>query len=161
MRLYDLTEQYSLIAEMIEDDTTNEALQAMLDGIEGAFDEKVESIVKLMHSKISEHTAVDNEYKRLKQRADKIAKEVDWLENYVEEQMKLLNKDEVKSNLFSIKLALNPPSVKVDELLLSSKYYRIIPSSKTVDKALLSTKLKSGESIVGAWLEQSKSLRIK
>ncbi len=161
MRLYDIAEQYNDLLEMLEGDADNEALQAMIEGLEGAFDAKAENIVKVIKSMEGECQAVENESKRLNERATKIGKNIDRLKFILEDNMKRLSKEEVKSNLFTIKFALKPPSVRVDESLLPEKYYRIIPASKAVDKAGLAKLLKDGATIKGAWLEQEKTLRIK
>lgn len=161
MRLYDLTEQYNTLAEMLEEDADNASLQAMLDGIDGAFDEKVESIVKLMQSKISEHMAIENEAKRLKQRADKMAKEIDWLEHYVESEMLRTGKDKVKSALFNITLANCPPSVNVvDEFNVPEVYFNV-KEVRSMDKRTILEQLKVGKTIPGVEIIQRKSLRIK
>lgn len=161
MRLYDLTEQYNDLIDILDGADNPEAIQAMLDGLEGAFDSKVESIVKLMGSKIAEHNAVKAESDRLAARASKMAKNIDWLENYVETQMIATGKDKVNSTLFDIKLGLCPPSVKVlNESIIPRDYFVTKPAVTTLDKRLLLEALKSGD-IEGAEIIQRKSLRIK
>ena len=120
MRLYDLTDNYKRVVELLESTDDREALQDTLDSLEEAFDDKVESIVKLMRSKITEHNAVKEESERLSARVAKMAKEIDWLENYVESQMIATGREKVKSTLFDIKLGLCPPAFLHSPKSLSS-----------------------------------------
>jgi hypothetical protein len=161
MKLYDLSEQYNVLAEMLEVDTDNETLESMLNGINDVFDRKAENIIKLMQSKISEHTAIDAEAKRLKQRADKLAKEIDWLESYVENEMLRTGKDKVKSSIFNITLGLCPPSVNVlNESEIPAEYFNT-KQVTTLDKRNVLEILKSGTVIPGCEISQRKTIRIK
>lgn len=161
MRLYELSEQYNVLAEMLEQDTDNEALKTMLDGLEDVFDAKVESIVKLMRSKAAERDALDAEVKRLQERCKKIDKEVTWLETYVHNELERTGKDKVKSSLFSISLAKCPPSVNVlDEFNVPEMYFTV-KEVRSLDKRSILERLKSGEEIPGVELQQRITLKIK
>lgn len=162
MRLYDLTDNYNRVIELLESTDDREALQDTLDSLEEAFDDKVESIVKLMRSKITEHNAVKEEGDRISARVAKMVKEIDWLENYVESQMIATGREKVKSTLFDIKLGLCPPAVHVlNESDIPQIYFVTKPAVTTLDKRVLLEKLKNGESIPGAEIIQRKTLRIK
>lgn len=162
MRLYDLAEQYNDLQDVLEGSENPEAVQAMLDGLEGAFDEKVESIVKLMRSKAAERDAISEEAQRLHDRAARINKEYEWLEGYVYRQMLLTGKEKVKSSLFDISIGLCPPAVQVtDETDIPEIFFIMKPAVRQLDKRTLLEKLKSGEEIPGAEIVQRKTLRIK
>lgn len=161
MRLYDLSEQYNDLLELMELDGDNEALKTMLDGIDGAFDEKVESIAKLMKSKEAERDAVDAEKKRLSERSARISKEIDWLKDYIQNQMFVTGKTKVKSLLFNISLAKNPPSLKVwDETVIPENYYNV-KETRLLDKRGIIDLLKQGEKVPGVALEQKQSVRVR
>lgn len=162
MKLYDLTDNYNQIIELLESTDDREALQDTLDSIEEAFDDKVESIVKLMRSKIAEQNAIKSEAERLGARVAKMAKDIDWLENYVESQMIATGREKVKSTLFDIKLGLCPPAVNVlNASDIPQIYFVTKPAVTTLDKRTLLDSLKNGEVIPGAEMIQRKSLRIK
>lgn len=161
MRLYDLTSQYNDIADMLEGSDDREALQTMLDGLEEAFDAKVESIIKLMVSKAAERDAIDEEAQRLRKRAGNIDKEVDWLQTYVQNEMMRTGKEKVKSSLFKITLANCPPSVNVLNESEIPKKYKIIKQFESVDKRSILELLKSGVTIPGVEIIQRKSLRVR
>lgn len=161
MRLYDLSEQYNVLAEMLEQDADNEALKTMLDGTGDAFDAKAESIAKLMKSKIAEHDTVMAESKRLAERAAKMAKEIDWLENYLETEMIRTGKDKVRSNLFSISIVKCPPSVNVLNEAEVPEVYIKAKVVTSIDKQSILERLKAGDEIPGVQLAQRQTLKIK
>lgn len=161
MKLYDLTEQYNRVSELLESADNREALKDTLDSLEDAFDSKVESIVKLMKSKDAEHDVIKAEATRLSERAARIAKESEWLKQYIEGQMIASNREKVNSSLFNITLAKNPPAVNVlNESEVPQDYF----TTKTVtslDKRTILERLQGGETIPGVEMIQRKSLRIK
>lgn len=161
MRLYDISDSYAQLQYMLEDAEDASAILDTLESIEDLFDSKVENIVKLMRSKMADHAAVKAERERLKKMEDRIAKQVDWLEHYVETNMKLVGRDEVKSNLFSIKLRLNPPSLDItDETVIPDKFKRIELVTK-YDKVAMKEAIAAGEEVPGTSIRQEKSLQIK
>lgn len=161
MRLYDLTEQYNDLLDLLEGSDDREALQAMLDGLDDAFDSKVESIVKLIRSKASEREAITVEMQRLANRATKIDKEVEWLQSYIQREMERLGKEKVKSSLFNISIAKCPPAVNVlNESVIPRSYFVVKPEVEVLDKRSLLEALKIG-SVNGAEIIQRKRLSIK
>lgn len=160
MRLYDLADQYKDLIELM-DGGDHETYQAMLDGIEDAFDNKAESIVKLMKSKIAEHEAIQAEAKRLSERATRMARDIDWLEKYVESQMIAIGKDKVKSSLFSISLVNNPPKVNILNESEIPVWYFNEKISRTLDRRTVLEHLKDGESIPGVEIKQDQRLSIR
>lgn len=162
MRLYDLAEQYNDLLDVLEGSDNPEAVQAMLDGLEGAFDEKAESIVKLMRSKAAERDALSEEAQRLQERAYRANKEYEWLASYLESQMLAMGKERVKSSLFDIKIGLCPPAVQVlNESEIPRLYFTVKPAVTKLDKVSVLEALKAGESVPGVEMVQRKTLRIK
>jgi hypothetical protein len=161
MRLYDLSEQYNTLAEMLEEDATNEALQTMLDGLEDAFDTKVESIIKLWRSKIGERDFIKQERMRLDLMEKRMEKQADWLKNYAESQMKAIGKQEIKSSLFKINLQNNPPKVIIQDGTQLPDEYINTHISVTPDKAKIKQAIDSGIELSGVTIIQEQSIRIK
>lgn len=162
MKLYALAEQYNRVAELLESADDIEALQDTLESLEDAFEDKIESIVKLMRSKAKERDAIDEEVIRLRSRAEKINKEVEWLHTYIESQMIVTGKEHVKSPLFDIKFKLNPPAVNVlDEFVIPQMYFVTKEPVVSLDKRAVMDAMKSGKVIPGVEVVQRKSLQIK
>ncbi len=163
MRLYDLSSQYNDIIDLLEQGTDNESLEAMLGGLEIAFDDKAESIVKLMKSKQADFDALALESKRLSDRAIKVAKEQEWLHDYLQRNMEAMGKKEVKSIMFKIQFQNNPPSLAVlNESAIPGKYFKQPPTPpKALDKRLLLEDLKNNVVVEGAEIKQGHRLVIK
>jgi len=162
MRLYDLAEQYNDLLDVLEGSENPEAVHAMLDGLEGKFDEKVESTVKIIRVKEAETDALMAEANRLIARAERAKKEAQWLRTNIESQMIRSGKERVNSTLFDIKFKLNPPSVNVlNESAIPRNYFITKPPVVQLDKRTIAEKLKNGETIPGVELVQGKSLQIK
>jgi hypothetical protein len=123
---------------------------------------KAEGCIKLAVSKQMEANALKMEIERLKKRADKLNKDAEWLEQYVEREMVRSNMTEVKSNIFTLKLRMSPPSVVVeDEAVLPPHFLRIVPATTAPDKNAIKEALKDGIDVPGARLHQSLKLNIK
>lgn len=162
MRLYDLAEQYNDLLDVLEGSENPEAVYAMLEGLDGKFEEKVESTVKIMRSKESESEALTSEANRLLSRAERAKKEAKWLRDNIEMQMIRTNKEHVKSSLFDIKFKLNPPAVNVlNESIIPRSYFITKPPVVQLDKRSVMDAMKSGEVIPGVEIMQGKSLQIK
>lgn len=159
-KLYELSDAMNRVAEMIEEGV--EGLEDTLEAIEGTFQDKVESIVKLIRSKKAECAAINIEIDRLQKRANSVSKSADWLLNYIEREMKQANKTEIKSPLFTIKLQMSPPSTVIEDAsLLPAKYQRHVPASSAPDKVAIKEAIQSGVSVPGARLHQELRLAVK
>jgi Siphovirus Gp157. len=158
-KLYELSEAFNSVAVMIEEGT--EGLEPILEGIEGTFSEKVESIIKLMKSKAAERDAIDEERNRLAERAQRLDKQVQWLFDYVESQMKLTGIEEVKSPLFTIKLGKNPAKVEVNDLALVPDKFIRTKLTTIPDKHAIKDALQAGEEVPGCELVRDTVLKVR
>lgn len=159
LKLYELSEAMNQVAAMMEDGM--EGMEEALESIEFSFHEKVESIVKLMRSKAAERDVIDEEKARLDKRAKALDKQVQWLLDYVEREMLRTNTTEVKSALFKIKLAMNPPSVNVlNQAEIPEQFIR---TNITVapDKVAIKEALMNGQIVPGCEIKQDLKLKVK
>lgn len=160
LKLYELSDHIAQVEEMLENGA--EGLEDTLEALEGSFQSKVESIVKLIHSKHAQAQMINDEVTRLSGRQAKLKKDADWLLNYVDREMQKANMTEVKSPLFSIKLGLNPPRVEVlDEFMIPEKYMRTLPATTAPDKNAIKEALQRGEGVPGCEIRQDLKLKIK
>ena len=158
-KLYELSEAMNQVAAMIEDGM--EGMEEALESIDFSFQEKVESIVKLMRSKLAEADAIDTEAARLKQRSDKLKKDAAWLHDYVEREMLRTNLTEVKSSLFKIKLAMNQPSVNVLNLAEIPEQFMRTKLDVLPDKVAIKEALLNGQIVPGCEIKQDLKLKVK
>ncbi|NJJ38578.1 siphovirus Gp157 family protein [Paenibacillus apii] len=162
MRLYDLTQQYSDMLDFLEDDADNEQLQAMLDGLEGKIEEKIENTVKVMKSLESDAAAIDAEIKRLSGRKSALTNNITYLKTNVEQTMLKLGIEKVKGNIYTVAMQNNSPKVNViDESLIPRSFFKV-SVTESLDKKMILDAMKSGEySGPGAAISQEKSLRVR
>ena len=161
MKLYEITGQARLLDEFAGDISTPEDAQAFSElyaEIEGAFDAKAHSVCCVIKNATSEADALAEEIKRLTARKKAFESKAESLKNYIEYEMKKLDKKEVKTALFSLKFQKNQDSCEVDESGLEDKWFKI---ERKPDIAKIKETLKAGEKIDCAWLESSESLRIR
>jgi len=157
--LYELSDKLTQVSEMLENGV--EGLEDTLESLEGSFNDKVESIIKLWRSKCAERDIIKSEIYRLQQRADKLDREAKWLHEYVEREMKNANVTEVKSPLFKIKLGLNPPRVEVlDKSKIPEQFLRTNLSVEP-DKVAIKEAIESGQEVPGVELRQDLKLKVR
>ena len=154
--LYELTEEYRQLLEMMEDDSVDpEVLQDTLEGVGGEIEAKADNCAKL----IRELNGVASVIERLKARKDVISNNADRVKKYLEKAMLDTGKRKFKTALFGFNIQKNPASVVVDrEDKIPEEYW--IKQDPKLDKASLKKWLKDNPEDF-AHLEQSEGLRIR
>lgn len=120
MKLYELTGKYAeLQAQMEAGDW--EAVSDTLESLEGAIEEKVESIYRIRQNLRAEINGFKEEEKRLKERRQRLESELDHLEGYVEGQLMAEGIDKVKTGIGTVGFRKAPASVEIvdEEAFLS------------------------------------------
>lgn len=161
-KLYELTEMYKNIQELINDDEVDtEILESALNQIEGDINSKAESIAKLVRTIDGDINTLKEEEKRLATRRRVLENKQKSIKNYLEMQLKTMEIDKVKTPLFTVALQNNPPSVNIiDENLIPIDFITTQTVTSISRRDILEA-LKDGKEIPGAELKQTKSLRIR
>ena len=161
-KMYELTEMYKNIWDLVGDDEVDlDALEKALEQIEDNIELKAESMAKLIKGIDGEVTVLKEEENRLAKRRKALENKQSNIKLYLEEQLKFIGLDKVKTPLFTVALQNNPPSVNIlNEDLIPEQYKKTITTTSIVKKDILDA-LKEGQVIEGAELKQSKSLRIR
>lgn len=158
MRLYDLTQNYTKVLEMIQEG--HEGLADTLESIQDAIEEKAENIAKIIRTIDAECEAIKAEEQRLADRRKAMENRRDGLKTYLEEQLISVGVDKVKTPVFTIAIQNNPPSVDViDDKLIPKTFF--IEQEPKLDKNSLLQALKEGKDVPGVQLKQTRSLRIR
>jgi len=161
MKLYELTQNYQNLLELLDDETIEqEQIITALNGLEGQFDLKAENIVKLMKSIDADVKSLEDEEKRLATRRKALESRSCSLKTYLIDSMKAIGKDKIKGSIFTLAFQKCPPSVDVIDIDLIPKEY-FIPQEPVLDKKLLLSSLKADELIDGAEIKQGTTLRIR
>jgi hypothetical protein len=113
-----------------------------------------------MKSLDGESSVCRNEAERLTKRARSLARNADSLKDYVKECMISAGMLRVKSSLFNISIADNPPSVDVFELDDIPEEFTV-PVPRKVSKTEIKLAIERGEEVPGAQLVRSKGVRIR
>lgn len=158
MKLYQLTNNYLRVQELLEENKT-EAVEDTLDALTDGFHDKAENIVKIIKSLAADAEMAGKEAKRLLKRKQALENNVQKLKNYLQTEMERMEIRKINSTLFTIQIQKNPASVEiVDEALL--KPFFLLQEPK-IDKKRIAEILKSGEEVEGARLVESESIRIR
>lgn len=160
MKLYQLTESYNNLWELVNDETMDlSVIESAIQQIESAIEVKCENSAIIMKGLESEIDAIDAEIKRLSEMKNSRKGKRDWLKGYMQGEMEKAGIDKVKAGMFTVALQNNPPSVEITGEV-PAEFVTIIPTSYQPDKKRIAEYLKSN---TAGWatLKQGKSLRIR
>jgi hypothetical protein len=173
--LYEITNDIKALENLIEEATTGEdglskepsegektAIIAMLDELQGNYEEKAERVLKLRANLSVFADTCKAEEERLYRRrktAENKAKALMWV---LEESMRRIGAKKITAGTFTMSIQRNPPSVYLANIdALPEQYWKIIPEQKEPDKRLILDDLKSGKDVPGAMLSQGEGLRVR
>lgn len=107
--LYELTEEYRQLLEMMEDDSVDpEVLQDTLEGVDGEIKAKADNCAKLISELNGVASVINEEIERLKARKDVISNNADRVKKYLEKAMIDTGKRKFKTALFGFNIQKNP-----------------------------------------------------
>lgn len=161
MKLYELTQNYLNLQELLEDPTVPvEIIDTALNEVGEQLEDKAENIAKLIKTMEVEAAGYKEEETRLAARRKTLESRTKGLKEYLESSMRAVNKLKFKGKLFSFNIQKNQASVEVlDESLIPKELFNT--PAPVLDKKETISRLKAGEEIPGVMLKQSESLRIR
>lgn len=158
MNLYTLSANYQQILSLIEDG--QEGLEDTLESLEGAIEDKLENIGKVIKTVDAEAAGLKAEETRLADRRKSLEANTKRLKLYAEQSMLDAGVKKSKGALFTFSIQKNPAALDiVDEKMIPKAYFTT--PQPVIDKAAIKEELKLGHEIPGAQLTQGESLRIK
>ena len=159
MKLYELTEAWAAIQDMIETaDADDEQIHAAIENIDAAIEEKADNYAKLIFSMKAEAEAIKTEEKRLATKRQSLENRAKWLQKNLENTMIITGKKKFKTNLFGFSVQKNAPSLAdFDEKYVPEEYWKV---TRSIDRPALLKAVKAGE-VEGIELKQTESLRIR
>jgi hypothetical protein len=160
MKLYELTESMLRAQDILDaeafDPATGEIkdptpeLKALLDTIEGAFDDKIENIVKLVKKLKAEAEILKKEEDRMASRRKSREKSAEWLKTYAAQAMDAVDKGKkIKSPLLTIWVQESEGGVEIMERATVPEEFLKPPKPREADKTKLKKALKGGRKIPG------------
>lgn len=158
MHLYELTQNYLHVLEMAE--SGEDGFEDTLDSLNDAIEVKAENTAKVIKQLEANADMLATEIKRLSERKTTAENNAKRLKVYLQEQLEKVGTDKIKGEIFTVAIQNNPQSVDVlDEELIPATYF--IEQAPKLDRKELLAHLKAGETIPGAAVKQSRSLRIR
>ena len=162
--LYELTEAYDTVLEMLYDPEVDEqTVIDTLDGIEGEIEEKADNYAKLIREMKADADKLAEEERRIAARRKSLESRADRLKRNLQANLEFIGKTKFKTALFTFSISPNgglQPLTITDNLgEIPGKY--LIPQPPVPDKDKIRELLKSKE-VEWAHLEpRGKSLRIR
>lgn len=156
MKLYELTEIYNNIIDL---DLPEEELTTALQNIDEKIEEKADNIGKVLRELDGQTEVIKAEEKRLQEKRKAVENKRENLKKYLQDQMQILDKKKIKTDLFSFSISKNRASLKIiDETKIPEEYFKI---TKTANKTEILKAYQEGKLTEGIELEQTESLRIR
>lgn len=163
MNLYELSAEYMDLAVRMGDVDKDEIPNVLeeLNAIDDSFNNKAVNVVKMIKSYEADAAAVKEEKKRLNDRQQTLENKAKRLKEYLYDNMKLLNKNRINSELFNISIRKNPPKLAVSsDQFIPEQYW--IPQPAKLDKQTLLSDLKANVlEVDGVEVEQNESVSIR
>lgn len=131
--LYHLSSELAAIFADAEAELSEETAQKLAE-LEVAFDRKVEAVLQYRQGLISDRDALKGELARLKERADRLDRQAEWLKGYILDTMKRLNVGRVSTLTFNATVAKSPPKVEVATDAIIPDEFKRTKVSVEVDK---------------------------
>ena len=159
MKLYDInSEMQSLMNQTTEDgEISTETLDAIMN-LTLTESEKIEGIVNYIKDLQSDAKAIKEEEETLKARRQAKENKADSLKEFISQYLINTERDRFETSKCVLSFRKSQAVAIFDELVIPDEYRKFTLS---FDKAGMKDKLKSGETIPGASLQENKSLQIK
>ena len=145
-----MTQLYALTGQMAElqalfdtdDESLKEALQNAMNEIQGEFELKADSIVRLRRNIESDVQAIDKEVERLNELKRIKKNSLNEISDYLRRNMEAANLKTIKRPLFTITLALAPERAIIDNLDEIPDELVVVSSAVDPDKKAILARLK-------------------
>jgi hypothetical protein len=140
-----------------------DVLADTVEGLTGEIELKAQHVAEFVRNLETSTAAIDEAIGQMKARRDRIQRNADWLRGYLFTQMQASGITKISCPLFTLAIRRNPPRVVVtDPGQIPGELYVYPPAPEPYpDKKAIAERLKAGEAVAGAHLEQGERLEIK
>ncbi|HFK0190637.1 TPA: siphovirus Gp157 family protein [Listeria monocytogenes] len=156
--LYSIQEKYQQLLNLAEQ-LDPETLKDTLESIDDELETKAENVSFIIKELEGQSLILEKETKRLAERKNTINNNVKRLKQSLFDAMITANKQKIKTNLFTLDIRKNPPSIIVEDESKLLNY--LIEQPKKIDKTKLGDDLKKGIEVPGAKIIQTERLQIR
>lgn len=161
--LFELAAEFRALADKLNDsDLDAQTIADTLDGAGGDLEEKIINTAKYYRNVEADADKIEEAAKQMMARAKTLRTHSGNIKQYLQANMERAGLQKVSSPWFVISIAQNPEAVTVDdESAIPRDYFKEIPATFQLDKALVKQAIKDGFNVPGAHLSRGTSLRIK
>ncbi|EAC3586968.1 siphovirus Gp157 family protein [Listeria monocytogenes] len=156
--LYSIQGKYQQLLNLAEQ-LDPELLKDTLESIDDELETKAENVAFVIKELEGQSLILEKETKRLAERKNTINNNVKRLKQSLFDAMITAKKQKIKTNLFTLDIRKNPPSVIVEDESKLLNY--LIEQPKKIDKTKLGDDLKKGIEVPGAKIIQTERLQIR
>ncbi|CWU88125.1 siphovirus Gp157 family protein [Listeria monocytogenes] len=156
--LYSIQDKYQQLLNLAEQ-LDPELLKDTLESIDDELETKAENVAFVIKELEGQSLILEKETKRLAERKNTINNNVKRLKQSLFDAMITANKQKIKTNLFTLDIRKNPPSIIVEDESKLLNY--LIKQPKKLDKTKLGDDLKKGIEVPGAKIIQTERLQIR
>lgn len=165
LHLYDLAEEAVALDDLLamDDGEWTDEAEALATELAGKLAGKADAFGGYLRGLEAQDEALAAEIARLTARRRAVIARTAKLKQYGLLALQRMERPKVTGDLFTLAVQNNPPSVNIlvgtDDL--PPQYVRIIPEQREPDKTAIRDALKRGETIDGATLTVTQSLRVR
>lgn len=161
--LFQLAAEHRALADKLHDlDLDDQTIADTLEGESGDLIEKGKNVAAVFRNLESDAKQIKEAEQQLAERRKAYEKRAESLKEYLKTNMEVAGIQKIECPWFSITLAQNPEAVTIDdEAVIPRDYFKEIPATYQLDKALVKQAIKDGFEVPGARLTRGTSLRIK
>lgn len=163
MTLYEITERYSNLAALMDDDEIPaEDILPALDTVDDEFDEKADNVACFIKNLTAEAAAIRAEEQALAERRKAKEAKAKKMKDYLSEQMTRTKKDRIETarNVLSFRKSYTAEITDAKAVQVSAPSACTLVQDVKIDKNVLKKLLKTGE-VSGAHLEEHRNLQVK
>jgi hypothetical protein len=165
LHLYDLAEEAVALDDLLamDDGEWTDEAEALATELAGKLATKADAFGGYLRGLEAQDEALAAEITRLTARRRAVIARTAKLKQYGLLALQRMERPRVSGDLFTLAVQNNPPSVTltVGADALPPQYVRVIPEQREPDKTAIRDALKRGETIDGATLTTTQSLRVR
>lgn len=162
--LFLIASEYRSAAATLEDlDMPEDVVQDTLESISGDLEQKSQNVAMFIRNLEATAEQIKEHAKAMIERAKAMEARATRIRQYLLDGLTLAQRDKIETPYFKIKIALNPPSVKIEnEALVPGAYMtEPTPPAPQPDRKLIAAALKDGFEIPGCSLVRGRRLDIR
>ena len=162
MKLYELSESYTNVLALVDEETPDADILNALATISDAIEVKAGNIANIIKQLEADADYIKSEEKRLKQLRESRTNSAASIKQYLAVTMSQLKLEKIKTPTRTIAFQNSPPALYISNPdVIPQKYLTLVPARYEVRNADVKEDLKAGIEIPGAELQIGRSLRIK